>query len=63
MNTENLNLQDKYLTCEDCGELFLFEKGEQAFYIRKRLNLPKRCPACRTLRKLDYSPNVKLGGE
>lgn len=47
-----MELQDKVLTCRDCGSTFTFTVGEQEFYAQKRLmNEPTRCPACRAARK------------
>lgn len=47
-----MELQDRSLTCRDCGNEFVFTAGEQGFYIEKGLmNLPQRCPACRTSRR------------
>jgi CxxC-x17-CxxC domain-containing protein len=44
--------QDKYLTCRDCGNEFLFSASEQEFYAEKGFeNEPARCPACRQARK------------
>ncbi len=41
-------LQDRVLTCRDCGEQFVFSAGEQAFFASKGLqNDPQRCPSCR----------------
>ena len=61
MNSDDLHLKDRFLTCCDCGKNFLFEVGEQKYYIDHNLILPKRCHACRALRKLDYSPEAKRG--
>ena len=62
MNISNLGLQDRYLTCSDCGKEFLFTADEQAYFLKKELHLPKRCATCRTLRKLKFSPIAKDGG-
>lgn len=44
--------QDEKLTCEDCGNEFVFSEGEQEFYAEKGLvNKPKRCPECRKSRR------------
>lgn len=44
--------QDKYLTCRDCGQEFLFSSSEQEFYAEKGFtNEPGRCPSCRQARK------------
>jgi len=42
---------DKFITCCDCGDEFIFEVGEQAYFASKGLSDPKRCPACRRERK------------
>jgi len=45
-------MQDKTLTCRDCGCEFVFTVGEQEFYAEKGFtNEPSRCPACRAARK------------
>ena len=45
-------LQDRILTCRDCGQQFAFTAGEQEFYqSRGLMNDPGRCPACRRARK------------
>jgi CxxC-x17-CxxC domain-containing protein len=47
-----MNMQDKTLTCRDCGEQFTFTVGEQEFYAEKGFtNEPSRCPACRAANK------------
>ena len=51
-----MDLQDKYLTCRDCGSTFIFSAGEQGFYIEKGLmNEPQRCATCRANRKRERS--------
>jgi len=43
-----MDLQDKTLTCKDCGKEFAWSAGEQKFYADKGLqNPPGRCPDCR----------------
>src|SRR5947199_7684319 len=45
-------LQDRILTCRDCGQPFAFTAGEQEFYAQRGLtNEPGRCPECRAARK------------
>lgn len=45
-------MQDKTLTCRDCGAQFVFSASEQAFYAEKGFtNEPTRCPTCRAARK------------
>ena len=44
--------KDKTLVCKDCGQEFVFTKGEQEFYELKGLtNEPKRCKECSDKRK------------
>lgn len=44
--------KDRYLTCRDCGEEFLFSVSEQEFFAEKGFtNDPGRCPQCRAARK------------
>jgi hypothetical protein len=44
---------DKVLRCVDCDADFVFEAGEQAFFMAKMppLQEPKRCPSCRKRRR------------
>jgi CxxC-x17-CxxC domain-containing protein len=42
---------DKSLTCADCGQEFAFSASEQQFYADRQFTEPRRCPACRALRK------------
>ena len=48
---ENLDFTDKKFTCADCEREFIFTAGEQKFFWSKKLSIPKRCKACRVLRK------------
>ncbi|MCL5036081.1 MAG: zinc-ribbon domain containing protein [Chloroflexi bacterium] len=51
-----MELQDKTLTCRDCGREFTFTKGEQEFYREKGFqNEPTRCSDCRSGRKKERS--------
>ncbi|MCL5036082.1 MAG: zinc-ribbon domain containing protein [Chloroflexi bacterium] len=51
-----MEIQDKTLTCRDCGREFTFTKGEQEFYREKGFqNEPTRCPDCRSSRKKERS--------
>jgi len=41
-------LQDRELTCKECGTVFVFTVGEQEFYLTKGLqHAPQRCETCR----------------
>src|SRR4051812_1815599 len=45
-------LQDKVLTCRDCGNQFVFTAGEQEFYAQRGFtNEPSRCAECRAVNK------------
>ncbi len=45
-------MQDKTLTCRDCGREFTFTASEQEFFAQKGFtNEPGRCPECRAARK------------
>ena len=45
-------MEDKKLTCRDCGEEFIFTEGEQEFYKEKGFeNEPTRCEGCRKAKK------------
>lgn len=44
-------MQDKTLTCSDCGQQFTFTASEQEFYAQKGFSEPSRCPSCRAARK------------
>lgn len=44
-------LTDKTLTCKQCRRPFVFKVTEQLFFQDRGLVEPKRCPACREMRK------------
>jgi CxxC-x17-CxxC domain-containing protein len=45
-------MEDKTLSCRDCGRGFTFTQGEQEFFAQKGFtNEPSRCPECRSARK------------
>ena len=47
-------MQDKTITCKDCGTEFVFTVGEQQFYAEKGFtNEPVRCAECRAKRKAE----------
>jgi hypothetical protein len=49
---DKLSLKNKEIPCVDCGSLFVFNQGEQRYFLSKGLSEPKRCPRCRLRRKL-----------
>ena len=49
-----LSMEDKKITCKDCGKEFIFTVGEQEFFKEKGFdNDPVRCPDCRRARKAE----------
>jgi CxxC-x17-CxxC domain-containing protein len=47
---------EKSLQCSDCGRSFPFTAEEQEFFATKGFtNEPKRCPTCRSARKVERS--------
>ena len=57
---QNQNIQDKTLTCRDCGNQFVWTAGEQQFYQDKGFtNPPSRCASCRQNKKAAMQGNSK----
>ena len=53
-----MSFEDKTLTCQDCGQPFVFSADDQAFHEEKGFtNEPKRCTSCRQTRR-----NERNGG-
>lgn len=46
--------------CKDCGVVFDFDEGEQAFFAKKHFDEPKRCVACR--KKVRDRKKTETGG-
>ncbi len=45
-------MEDKMLTCKDCGTQFVFSAREQQFFAEKGfINQPQRCRECRQARR------------
>jgi CxxC-x17-CxxC domain-containing protein len=42
---------DQIRTCRNCGAVFPFTEGEQAFYLERGYQPPAYCPDCRDLRR------------
>ena len=52
IRSQRNQMQDKTLTCRDCGREFVFTVGEQEFFAQKGFtNEPSRCPECRAANK------------
>jgi len=59
-----MSYEDKTLTCVQCSKEFVFSAGEQAFYAEKNFSSPpKRCKACRKLRRQGRSNDPTSYGE
>ena len=46
-------------TCVDCGNRFELSYGEQRYFREHHLELPKRCPACRSRRRAERDADVR----
>ena len=56
-------MNDKNLSCKDCGKEFVFSASEQDFYAQKGFtNEPGRCPECRSVKKAQVRGNRGGGG-
>lgn len=56
-------MPDKTIVCKDCGQEFIFNESEQAFYREKGFdNEPQRCAACRRLKKEQRDGGNRGGG-
>jgi CxxC-x17-CxxC domain-containing protein len=56
-------LEDKLLTCKECGKDFVFSVSEQEFYASKGFeHPPSRCQECRLARKNKKSEAGFNGG-
>lgn len=55
-------MQDKTLTCSDCGREFTFTASEQEFFASKGFSSPSRCPDCRAVRKAQRASSSYGGG-
>ncbi|MFC2032065.1 zinc-ribbon domain containing protein [Chloroflexota bacterium] len=42
-----IEIQNKVIICCDCGEKFIWEKGEQLFYEQRGFLPPRLCSDCR----------------
>ena len=49
-----MSYEDRTLTCQDCGQSFIFSADDQAYHAEKGYtNEPKRCPSCRQARRAE----------
>ena len=57
-----MDYEDKTLTCQDCGQAFVFSADDQTFFATKGYtNEPKRCSTCRQTRRNDRSGGYGSG--
>lgn len=53
--------ENKTIQCSDCGNSFVFSAGEQSFFQSKGyINVPKRCPTCREMRRAQRAKNGEI---
>ncbi|MBI2448617.1 zinc-ribbon domain containing protein [Candidatus Microgenomates bacterium] len=47
-----MQFQDQTLECQECGNEFVWDKSEQAYFAKKGFKeAPRRCRACRAKKK------------
>ena len=58
-----MSYEDRTLTCQDCGQPFVFSADDQTYHAEKGYtNEPKRCPSCRQTRRNERSYGGGGGG-
>jgi hypothetical protein len=50
-------MEDKEISCIQCGQSFFMTAGEQSRLLSRRMDLPKRCPECRRKKSKVYFDN------
>ena len=50
------------LTCCDCGDSFIFTAGEQRYFAKNGLHIPRRCKPCRAANSSQSKEIVRRGG-
>ena len=59
-----MELSDGSKVCIDCESLFIIDDGERQYFETNSLTLPKRCKACRQLRRdLAHQQDVERARE
>ena len=53
---DSSELQDKLVTCVDCGAQFTISARDQAFYQERGYQAPRRCKTCRDKRQSGALP-------
>jgi len=54
-------MEDKTITCEDCGNPFIYPAVEQEFFQGRGIEDPKVCKECRRARKDEKSEIIEEG--
>jgi CxxC-x17-CxxC domain-containing protein len=55
-------VEDKTITCKDCGGQFVFTAREQQFFAEKGFqNQPQRCRECRQARRAQAGADTHIG--
>lgn len=49
--SNQLEYEDRQLTCGDCGEGYVWSAADQEFYKARGFEQPKRCKPCREAKK------------
>jgi CxxC-x17-CxxC domain-containing protein len=63
MSFGGLPVEDKTLTCKDCGSQFVFTSREQQFFAEKGFqNQPQRCRECRQARRTQNGEHTSTHG-
>ena len=59
-----MDFVDRDVKCLDCGAMFVFSAGEQAFFKDKGfVNDPKHCKSCKALRGKGSTTNGRNTGQ
>jgi CxxC-x17-CxxC domain-containing protein len=62
IEASEIQFEDKYIKCSDCGETFIFSAGEQKFFADKNLRYArKRCRECNA-KKSERIKRAKIRG-
>lgn len=54
-------MENKHLTCIQCGTEFIFSVEEQERFAVRGFGAPKRCPACRDRKQKLFGDNGESG--
>lgn len=52
--SRNIEYENLYIVCKDCGRRFLFTAEAQKHYSKMGWDAPKRCKSCRNYRNTRY---------